>query len=746
MKRLNLPKKAGKSSVFVKFALSYLLILFIPIAIGAHQYYQTQRFLVDDAAELNLEVLRMSQDIVDRLFLEADDLVTALSVDNEILRLIQNTAVPPNSEQLYNYSLLRTSLNRYVTANKLFHDIFLVMKNNRWAVTTKTSFDLEDNYILMDGKPFGEWIDEAAARNAPKQFYNLNDVSYGGESSEKLIAYVSPLPIGFQGKAEGSVIVFINQKDIADLFHRLAVKNGGFAYIRDNQGNVIAPSFSSNMQGKQPMELPGDLENKSGSSLEWLNGEQVLVSHMRSDQNGWTYIAAVPAEVVFAKADYIKRMIMAITSVILGLGILAALYLAYRNSKPLTELTASMKELSSRMEQQLPLLQASVLERLLKGYYKNEEQARAALAQGRIMPAGDAYFAVAVSAHQQMISMEVRSGTDEAQDWIRSRMECLLEGFPYWIDISGDQADLIVCVSASTVDSDRERLKERWRTSPDLQQNRDGMFLVLGVGRWTDKLCEIWRSHHEARQAMEYHISGDLGRAFWYENRAHGSGYCYYPLDLELKLLQAVKNGDTDGLEHSLQHLEEENFAVRRLNTAAVKQLSYEVYGTLQKLLEQMQFGSDSFEDLNGKLEFLRQTPEAEASWPTLKLALRTVCGHVAGSKKQKYSKLAEAMLETVHSRFTDSGFSLAELAGQFKLTESFISVVFKEHAGETFSDYLEKLRLDRACALLKETDRSINDISLQVGYNSDKTFRRAFKRVYGLQPTSYRESLKLHG
>ncbi|MBW7460894.1 hypothetical protein K0U00_43220, partial [Paenibacillus sepulcri] len=253
-------------------------------------------------------------------------------------------------------------------------------------------------------------------------------------------------------------IVFINQNDIARLFHRLVAKNGGFAYIRDNQGHMIAPAFSAGMSVDMA-ELPGNYPEKSGSSFETLNDTKMLVSHMESDQNGWTFVAAVPASVVLAKAEYIKRMILAITSVILGIGIIAALWMAYRNSKPLSELTASLRELSSRMERQLPLLRASVLERLLKGYYKEEEQARADLAEGRILLPEDAYFAVTVSVHKETMDHGSFIDTDEAQALILSRIERLMEGFHYGLNMNADNADLIVSLPAPVADADRERLK-----------------------------------------------------------------------------------------------------------------------------------------------------------------------------------------------------------------------------------------------------------------------------------------------
>ncbi|WJH33825.1 helix-turn-helix domain-containing protein [Paenibacillus sp. CC-CFT747] len=467
----------------------------------------------------------------------------------------------------------------------------------------------------------------------------------------------------------------------------------------------------------------------------------MLVSHSSSVQNGWTYVSALPSSVVLAKAEAIKRTILLFAALTLGGGGLAALYLAYRNSRPFAELLSSWTELHSRIEHQLPLLRETVTERLLRGYYKQEEEAKEAVAEARIPLNGEGYFAASVIVYKDELAAPLTQDPQELSSFLTDRMAFLFGGMDVMINTEGNKADMIV----SFPEADRERLPEllrqRWEEQQDQLQEKNGMRLIVGLGRTTSQLHELWRSHREARQALEYYIPSEQGAVIRYEDRATDSSHYYYPLDVELKLIQTVKHGDLEELERMLQHIQEVNYSERRLNGATRRQLNQELQGTLAKLLEQMEAGSEAFAEWKEKLP-VAVTAEVETfDWEGWKESLRLLCSHIACHKKEKHNRTAEAMLEMTAQQFADPNFSLAGMASHFKLSESFISVLFKDYAGETFSEYLERLRLTRACTLLKESDKSIIQIAQETGYNSDKTFRRAFKRVYGVQPTAYRES-----
>ena len=63
----------------------------------------------------------------------------------------------------------------------------------------------------------------------------------------------------------------------------------------------------------------------------------------------------------------------------------------------------------------------------------------------------------------------------------------------------------------------------------------------------------------------------------------------------------------------------------------------------------------------------------------------------------------------------------------------------FKRTFGETPHRYLQRRRLERAMALLRETDRPVTEICLEVGFTSLGTFSRTFREIVGSSPREYR-------
>jgi AraC-like DNA-binding protein len=81
------------------------------------------------------------------------------------------------------------------------------------------------------------------------------------------------------------------------------------------------------------------------------------------------------------------------------------------------------------------------------------------------------------------------------------------------------------------------------------------------------------------------------------------------------------------------------------------------------------------------------------------------------------------------------------DLARAAKLSRAHFSREFRRAFGESPHAYLLTRRLERAAALLRDTDRSVAGICFSVGLQSVGSFTTSFTRMYGKSPTAYRAS-----
>ncbi|RJS93372.1 AraC family transcriptional regulator [Salinisphaera sp. Q1T1-3] len=126
-------------------------------------------------------------------------------------------------------------------------------------------------------------------------------------------------------------------------------------------------------------------------------------------------------------------------------------------------------------------------------------------------------------------------------------------------------------------------------------------------------------------------------------------------------------------------------------------------------------------------LDLLAGTPARPLASPTYRLE------HSAVRSEQ-----VDAILRYLHGHF-DRPLSMSRLAHWQDMTPSAFSRFFKRATGDTFVAFVRRMRIDRACALLVESEDTVADICFRVGYRNLSNFNRHFRALTGHTPTRYR-------
>ena len=110
----------------------------------------------------------------------------------------------------------------------------------------------------------------------------------------------------------------------------------------------------------------------------------------------------------------------------------------------------------------------------------------------------------------------------------------------------------------------------------------------------------------------------------------------------------------------------------------------------------------------------------------------------VSGTISRYYPGLRKA-LSYIHDHFSEP-IKLDQMAQLTGASETYFCRLFKHETGMTFLNYLNGLRIEQACQLLRDSNESASAICYQVGFNDYTHFGRQFRKNMGISPAAYRK------
>ena len=116
--------------------------------------------------------------------------------------------------------------------------------------------------------------------------------------------------------------------------------------------------------------------------------------------------------------------------------------------------------------------------------------------------------------------------------------------------------------------------------------------------------------------------------------------------------------------------------------------------------------------------------------------------GRIRSRIARKRNPIVQEVEAYVQAAFRED-LALKTLADKFNVNSIYLGRLFREETGEYFSDYLNRLRLEEAKRLLRETSLKAAEIAQRTGFRDPNYFYRKFKQSVGLSPTEYRDLIR---
>jgi YesN/AraC family two-component response regulator len=168
---------------------------------------------------------------------------------------------------------------------------------------------------------------------------------------------------------------------------------------------------------------------------------------------------------------------------------------------------------------------------------------------------------------------------------------------------------------------------------------------------------------------------------------------------------------------------------------SAIIQITARLFGLLQQLAtNSIGQALPDRDTIAAKVRACR-TYEELTAW--VDTQLRPLLMHQRGAATPR--QLVRALVAQVHTAYAED-ISLQEFAAEHNVSLAYFSRLFKDEIGMTFSDYLTRVRIEKAKELLHQNLR-LSDISALVGYDDPKYFSQIFRKVVGVSALDYQRS-----
>lgn len=754
--------------LFQSYFVTYFIVLLIPFIAFWGIYVKSTEAIREGIENENRILLEQTTSILDTRFKEVESIGIQLINSSCVtqLRYLEDPLSPANIQTLLQ---TRDSLPQHSTYNNFLDGYFLFFNRGQVVLSNNLTYSYDDfyhQYMHPEGCTLDLWLQDlhtsptSLGECALRSFLFMDG---DNEQTRNLIQFsFSFLPSVYH---DGKAVLYVDQQRMDNLLQTFGLQQNEFACILSPSGQMLAWTDDRLWNGEAIDQLLTNARNSQNFAQYQISGRHVLVSSCTSGQTGLTIIIARSADTAYARLNSIRWIIGAVWLFALLLGLAISYAFSHRSSflvhslaqesgasmdgmsyaealrtlrHSFDEIRTSNNTIQKNYMEQRNYLQRSFLSQMIRGEFANEESAQATARNLQLLETTQSMCVMLF--HQDGISSDETVGLQVAVNCkavIRIAVANLEKSA---LRMDKSESDYVVLLTGDILRERAEALVDMVRSNLPEAVN-DSLYVY--VGNTVTRLMDVANSWDNACSLIYIQPSPRDTKVVYYQEDENPKYTVTYPRDMQNRLIRYVMNADEEGTQEQLNRLTECNRNERgEIPSFILQLLNDNLISTLLQISAMAGMPKDRVESLIGDVRNVMTLP-LDMQLHEIRQLYVTLSDSIGEFKTGKH-QLMDEISDYIRQHYMDADLSLTSVAGQFHVSESYLSSTFKMQTGTNFFTYVENVRIDKAKELLSQTNLKISDISTQVGYASVNSFCRAFKRSTGNNATNFRNGTDL--
>lgn len=729
------------------FLLSYLIVMIIPLFSSILFYYPRMRsMMVEKATEQAINSVTKIKADMDTQLLNVLSMPSYIFTNKRIILkdLLDNPLARLQAKE---------DLEQMIKTNTFFSHLFLYLKDIDYFIVPRSGtfyFNDLNRYPGLYQTEFGDWsrgeLYEVLENTDSLVVHPVNSMMIAGKKYEKMVLFVMPFPSGIFARA--SLIISVPASKL-DAIAGFTDKEEEKTLFFNHENQLVHSSYSLNESDQASLIASlNTLEGNVGTYHTVLSTGDNIITWSLSSRYGWRYVQVIPIATILKEAFELQRNTLQVMSLVILISLLLITFAMRINYLPIKKLASqandfsmnkdssksdfdaiellitSLKDVNDKLEKRLdlaePQMQEYLISKILSGNAIEVDSALIHAENLNLNLEGDAFLVLIAaynSAEKASIACEQLTNTLPL-----SKNEL--------VTVQIDTPEQIVIIM--------RHLQER--TMYEYVLPKIAGYTNVAIGQVVNSMKNISTSYSTAYATLDYiKLKGFSGQMMRYEDIPER---VFNPRIYPLEVMQA--------LESTISHVNIEKF--KKIVSQIEAMLTIEdapPYYTRSVYFNTINILTSGFmRYLGSNNEVVRQ------------IGMRSMLSHYtiqeminilnATSMKlilimeesiKVYSPYTKA-LSFIDNNISSSDLSLQKVADHVNMSASAFSRAFKEKVGRNFKEYVDTARIQQAKRLLRETNTSIDQIAISVGYDNLTSFYRMFKKCTGIAPGEFREAI----